>query len=96
MWTNANVLYEALGPNSITDLSNPNRVRWDAAIAPVFNLEQFEARGNILGQLDTIFGGPSSPEYVAYINATQDTVGRATELGFGIVNAGDVIIARSL
>lgn len=94
--TNANVLYEALQANSITDLPAQLRSRWDAAIAPLFNLESFSARGNVLPQLETIFGGPGSPEVVNYIAATQDVVGRARELWGEDAKLGDIIMARSL
>jgi hypothetical protein len=91
-------LYESLQANSITDLSNPNRSRWDASVVPLSNLERFEARGNILGQLNTIWG-PGTPEYDNYITNTQDIMSRATEIGAngpdGVVDKDHVANVRA-
>jgi hypothetical protein len=98
-YTTPSVLWESLAPGAITGLSNPKRADWDAAIVPLFNTAEFLARGNILAQMQSIFG-LGSPSYASYINETQELRSRVYELrdvlGTIYVTAQEVEKARTL
>lgn len=85
-------IYDALDLTEFAALSADNKARVDRILSMGGSVK---VQGNVKTELASIFGSETATR-TALLAAIKTTQTRASELGVGNVNAGDVNVARSL